>query len=86
MPVGTQNRFAAIVRIEGAMINHALEAVFLNLVTGPIDLGPGDGGEGVTGRPQKSQAAIGISIPSGISTGSTSVRYGYKRWVSISMR
>jgi hypothetical protein len=33
--------------------------------------------KGVTGRPQKSQAAIGISIPSGMSTGSTSVRYGY---------
>jgi ABC-type Fe3+ transport system permease subunit len=40
---------------------------------------------GATGRPQNSQAAIGISIPSGMSIGSTSSRYGYNRWVSCSM-
>jgi amino acid transporter len=41
---------------------------------------------GVTGRPQKSHAAIGLSTPSSVSIGSTSSRYGYKRWVSCSIR
>ena len=41
---------------------------------------------GVTGRPQQPQAAISISLFSGMSIGSTSARCGYKRWVSFSMR
>ena len=32
MPVGSENRFTAIVGLERAMVVHALEAEFLNLV------------------------------------------------------
>src|SRR5262245_2905864 len=36
MPAGAGNRFATIVGIERTMVNHALEAVFLPLVTLPV--------------------------------------------------
>src|SRR5262245_66587899 len=36
MPVGSDNRLAAIVCMECPMVNHALEAVFLYLVALPV--------------------------------------------------
>ena len=41
---------------------------------------------GVTGRPQKSHAAIGNSISSSVLSGSTSARDEYKRRVSCAIR
>jgi hypothetical protein len=41
---------------------------------------------GVTGCPRRLQAANGSSPSSRVSIGSTNSRYGYKRWVSFSMR
>src|SRR6266436_1243365 len=40
MSVGTENRFAAIVGIECAMVDHALDAVFLDLVALSVHSGP----------------------------------------------
>jgi hypothetical protein len=42
--------------------------------------------EGVTGCPRRLHAANGSSPSSRVSIGSTNSRYGYKRWVSFSMR
>jgi DNA-binding NarL/FixJ family response regulator len=41
---------------------------------------------GVTGCPRRLHAANGSSPSSRVSIGSTNSRYGYKRWVSFSMR
>src|ERR671935_2237930 len=40
MPIRAKNLFPAVVGIEGAMVNHALEAVFLSLAALPVHLGP----------------------------------------------
>ena len=40
MPVGANHRLAARIDIEGAMLNHPLEGVFLKLGSSPVHLGP----------------------------------------------
>src|SRR2546425_9221046 len=40
MPVGTDDLLAAIVGLEGAMVDHACEAVFLSLRALAVELGP----------------------------------------------
>src|SRR6266853_5313881 len=40
MPVGTDDLLAAIVGLEGAMVDHAFEAVFLYLRALAVELGP----------------------------------------------
>src|SRR5262249_23748153 len=40
MPIRADNLFATIVGIEGAMVNHALKAVFLSLAALSVYLGP----------------------------------------------
>src|ERR671925_659019 len=40
MPVRDDDLFTAVVGIEGAMVDHTLEAVFLSLAALPVHLGP----------------------------------------------